>query len=303
MKEIGDLLQKARIMKKLSLEEINDETKIRLDQLKAIEAGDFQKLPGEVYVKGFIMNFARAVGLDEHEVLKKYYKLKNAAETGADDEASADAGPSPAEGKEQTGCVPPEIPFSGQPFKIKKAKSKGSFGKRVSLKQVIVGLLLAALLVTGGFFAYHRLTAEQSTVPETTPKLAEDEEAPIFQEETPAGSDTDSREETTQAGFDWQVENEDRAEQRESASPVLKAQARSTVWIGLYQKDSGEMIFEGTLRPQDTQEWILTEPVQLKVGNARGLHLIFNGQDLGILGAEGEVKRLEFSPGSGVKQI
>jgi hypothetical protein len=63
------------------------------------------------------------------------------------------------------------------------------------------------------------------------------------------------------------------------------------------------MLFEGTLRPQDTREWILTEPVQLKVGNARGLHLIFNGQDLGILGAEGEVKKLEFSPGSGVKQI
>jgi cytoskeletal protein RodZ len=302
MKEIGDLLQKARIKKKLSLEEINDETKIRLDQLKAIEAGDFQKLPGEVYVKGFIMNFARAVGLDEHEVLKKYYELKNATETGTDVEASADTGPSPAEGQQQTRGLPPEIPFSGRHFKMKKAKAKRSFGKRVSLPQVITGLLLVALLVTGGFFAYHRFTAGQTTVPETMPKSAEDEETPLPQGEAPAGSDPDGRE-TTRTGFEWQVDDEDRAEQRESAPPVLKARALSAVWIGLYQKDSGEMLFEGTLRPQDTREWILTEPVQLKVGNARGLHLIFNGQDLGILGAEGEVKKLEFSPGSGVKQI
>ena len=72
MKEIGELLKAAREEKGLSLEEIQMITKIRLKHLKALETGDFDQIPGEVYVKGFMVNFAKTVGLDGEKILEKY---------------------------------------------------------------------------------------------------------------------------------------------------------------------------------------------------------------------------------------
>lgn len=291
MKEIGDLLREARVKRKLSLEEINDTTKIRLDQLEAIEAGDFQKLPGEVYVKGFIMNFARAVGLDEHEVLQKYYELKRVAETEASpaDEELPDDRFSSGEGPLPPRYVPPEISRSGQPFKVEKQKLRNSLRKKAYLKLVIGGLILAVLLACG-LFVHNRFLAERRLPTETVSEADGDETASMLPE---------AQNEDDLAGHDGEPEG--KAEPGESAPPVLLVEARAAVWVGLYEKHSGAMIFEGTLRPYEIQEWKLTGPVQVRIGNARGLRLVFNGEDLGVLGAEGEVKTLEFSPDSVVR--
>lgn len=292
MKEIGDLLREARIKGNLSLEEINETTKIRLDQLEAIEAGDFQKLPGEVYVKGFIMNFARAVGLDGHEVLQKYYELKRAAETGASpaDEESPDDRFSSEERPFPLRYPSPEISLPGHPFKVEKQKARNPWRKRAVLKLVIGGLILAVLLACG-LFVHNRFLAEGRSSTEAVSGAVRDETASMLPEEQTADAP---------AGRDGGPEGG--AEPGESTQPVLLAEARAVVWVGLYEKQSGALIFEGTLRPHETREWKLTGPVQVRIGNARGLRLVFNGEDLGVLGAEGEVKTLEFSPDSVLRQ-
>lgn len=80
LKEIGDILKQARDEKGLSLKEIQEVTKIRLRYLEAIDEGDFEAIPGEVYRKGFIVNYANALGLDGQQVLQKYHNLKAAQE-------------------------------------------------------------------------------------------------------------------------------------------------------------------------------------------------------------------------------
>lgn len=72
MKEIGEILQKAREEKAISLEQISELTKIRLLYLKALEAGEFEKLPGRVYVKGFLKSYAKTVELDPTKILQIY---------------------------------------------------------------------------------------------------------------------------------------------------------------------------------------------------------------------------------------
>ena len=76
MKEIGAILKAAREEKGLSLDEIQMATKIRYKHLEAMEAGEFDQLPGEVYVKGFLGNYAKMVGLEAEEILRKYLALK-----------------------------------------------------------------------------------------------------------------------------------------------------------------------------------------------------------------------------------
>ncbi len=75
MKEIGEKLREARESKGLTLQEISEQTKIRLVYLQAIENGDFDKLPGKVYVKGFIRSYATMVEIDPNEVLQPYREL------------------------------------------------------------------------------------------------------------------------------------------------------------------------------------------------------------------------------------
>jgi len=79
VKELLDLLRQARREKQISLREISEQTKIQVHYLESLEAGDFDKFPGEVYLKGALRNYAETVGLDPKEVLSLYRSLKNEA--------------------------------------------------------------------------------------------------------------------------------------------------------------------------------------------------------------------------------
>lgn len=62
--EIGQQLRQARETSGLSLHDVADRLKLSLRQLEAIEAGDFSRLPGATFVRGFIRNYARFLALD-----------------------------------------------------------------------------------------------------------------------------------------------------------------------------------------------------------------------------------------------
>ncbi|MBU4503892.1 MAG: DUF4115 domain-containing protein, partial [Proteobacteria bacterium] len=68
----GHYLKSIRLEKGISLEEISNKTKIRVDNLLIIEKEDFDRLPAEVYVKGFLRAYAKTVGADEEEAIRRY---------------------------------------------------------------------------------------------------------------------------------------------------------------------------------------------------------------------------------------
>jgi cytoskeletal protein RodZ len=72
--EDGSILGLATIRRNrgISLEQIADSTKISLRSLKAIEGGDFQKLPGGIYNTSYIRQYARAIDFDETTLLAFY---------------------------------------------------------------------------------------------------------------------------------------------------------------------------------------------------------------------------------------
>lgn len=75
VKELVELLKQARREKQISLHDISEQTKIQPHYLEALEAGHFDRFPGEVYLKGALRNYAAAVGLDPQEVLQLYRDL------------------------------------------------------------------------------------------------------------------------------------------------------------------------------------------------------------------------------------
>jgi cytoskeletal protein RodZ len=72
MSDLGALLRKAREERGLSLDDIQELTKIRKRYLEAIETGDYRVLPGTFYVRAFVKNYSEAVGLEPEEVLRLY---------------------------------------------------------------------------------------------------------------------------------------------------------------------------------------------------------------------------------------
>ncbi|TMQ02527.1 MAG: hypothetical protein E6J91_51520, partial [Deltaproteobacteria bacterium] len=65
-------LRAGRSHRGMSLDDVAKVTKIQPRILERLEAGKPDGLPAEVFVRGFVRSFARCVGLDEGEALRRY---------------------------------------------------------------------------------------------------------------------------------------------------------------------------------------------------------------------------------------
>ncbi|GAA0134217.1 helix-turn-helix domain-containing protein [Paenibacillus sp. YSY-4.3] len=72
MSNLGQQLKEARLARGLSLDDVQDLTKIRKRYLEAIEAGDYKVLPGSFYVRAFIKTYAETVGVNADELLNEH---------------------------------------------------------------------------------------------------------------------------------------------------------------------------------------------------------------------------------------
>lgn len=69
---IGKTLRDARTAKKMPLEQIEFETKIPIKILHKIEEDNFKSIEHEVYLKGYIKNFAITVGINPELIIAMY---------------------------------------------------------------------------------------------------------------------------------------------------------------------------------------------------------------------------------------
>lgn len=69
MRTVGEILKKSRLGKKLTLEEIEEQTKIRKAYLMALEKNCFDDLPSAAYIQGFIRNYSQVLGLEPEPLL------------------------------------------------------------------------------------------------------------------------------------------------------------------------------------------------------------------------------------------
>ena len=72
MFEIGNSLREARLRQALDFPEIEQATKIRAKYLRALEDEQFDILPGQTYVKGFLRSYSEYLGLDGQLYVDEY---------------------------------------------------------------------------------------------------------------------------------------------------------------------------------------------------------------------------------------
>ncbi len=76
---LGEVLLAAREAKGVDLYRAERDTKIRVKYLSALERSEFRELPGAVYTKGFLRNYAMYLGLDPDAVLDQWRREGGAA--------------------------------------------------------------------------------------------------------------------------------------------------------------------------------------------------------------------------------
>lgn len=68
----GLFLRKIRLYKNINIDQLSKETRISRSYLMALETDDFGSLPAPVFLRGFVIQVARMLGLDENKVANSY---------------------------------------------------------------------------------------------------------------------------------------------------------------------------------------------------------------------------------------
>lgn len=74
----GSFLQQVRLYKGISIEQISETTKVSRTYLNALEAQDYSRLPATVFLRGFVTQYAKALGLDPIKVSQSYISIMGA---------------------------------------------------------------------------------------------------------------------------------------------------------------------------------------------------------------------------------
>ena len=75
---------------------------------------------------------------------------------------------------------------------------------------------------------------------------------------------------------------------------VLNLSATETTWLSITSE--GKNIFSGVLEPSQTKTLRASDAAKLKVGNAGGLDVRWNGKSIGPIGPRGKVREVLFTP-------
>ena len=111
---MGAELRAERERQGLTIQDVERETSIRAAYLQALEREDYSALPNEVYVKGFIRNYASFLHMDPEKLVQEYRETIH----------GADVGPIPKANPETTSLVNESAPFSsGSDFHERVEKS------------------------------------------------------------------------------------------------------------------------------------------------------------------------------------
>jgi cytoskeletal protein RodZ len=79
---VGKKLHEARARKRLSLDQVEEATRIRRRYLQAIEDEDWDELPGDIYARAFVRTYGTLLGLDGERLAEDLRELRGSARPG-----------------------------------------------------------------------------------------------------------------------------------------------------------------------------------------------------------------------------
>src|SRR5678816_1747422 len=115
MEPLGQKLQRARLAKKITLEEASRVTKIRAARIQEIEAEDFSSFSSLAYAKGFLLIYGKFLDVDVTPYLDAFETSREVSVDGYSYLQDAPSTPPPPIVRRQTPPPPPLPPPTPPP--------------------------------------------------------------------------------------------------------------------------------------------------------------------------------------------
>ncbi|MDK2958560.1 MAG: cytoskeleton protein RodZ [Synergistaceae bacterium] len=296
LQDLGKEVRRKREELGLSLKDVHEGTKIRMQFLEGIERGDFSEFPGTVYVRGFIRNYLQFIGAEEFW---------------------ADYLPVLSEGTEKVREEEPAVVGSCTP------PAKGF--KPASRFWIFAILLLVAV----GSSWYLWYTWDRNGAPSFAVRGENSEENGGTVDETAPGNAVAETASRTAAG---ESSNEADPNSRETLSADLSAvplagmtpppsaaelvganasqtptavpekkkdkelviDANGDCWVRVRQ--GTKTLYERTLKAGESVSFTVKERIEVTYGRAGSVRTRWNGEDLGNPGTTRGVERIFYAP-------
>lgn len=311
MTVIGETLRRERTRRSLDLDQISRQTKISVRLLEAIENEQFEKLPGGVFTKSFVKQYARALGLDEEEIGNELDRqLQPVAEE-----------PVP----QQSHMPEPAIRVP----RVTEWEGVGARGKQNSVLPAL-GMVVLVMLICSGIYAWlqrarHPAPANHETASTLSPGVVpasatpsqpaagapntQPPAAPSAQQAGEAGKPESAgttppvnpNTATPAPGVSPAAATPPQAVPAAPAGPIgnptgsvqVTVKASEPVWVKGWV--DGKVVLVTTLQANESRTFGASDRVRLRLGNAGGLDVELNGKPLGAPGPKGQIRVVEFT--------
>jgi cytoskeleton protein RodZ len=306
MTSIGECLRSERLRRNLQLEQIANELKISARMLAAIEAEDFEKLPGGVFAKSFVRQYAHVLGLDEEEMAAEVDRVLHPGEA-------------VQSVKPETAPIP--LPRMDAWQSVGDSRSRAS-----GWSSVLPALLLVVvvMLICSGIYAFWQRPRHAAVPNQPAPSRASQPSpqpppsgvqaaapaasapaAPVAAELQPSqpvegtpegGSASPQAADTTAAVPKPADTNSAAGTPAAPPGPVhVEITATEQVWVRL--ASDGKYVFSGTLEANQSRTVDANESVSLRLGNAGGVNIALNGKPIGAVGPKGQIRNVQLTSG------
>jgi cytoskeleton protein RodZ len=304
MTQVGETLRRERLKRNLDIEQISHELKISARFLEAIEKDQYDKLPGGVFAKSFVRQYARMLGLDEDDLTGQ---LQGVIAPPPDITLLAEK-PKPAS------VAPIQVP------KVEEWETVGDRGFRWSGSLSAAVMVVVVMLVCSAVYAWLQRPKSTVATPSTTAPVQAAAASPPVQAPPPAPvqaaeqkpAETNSPQ--TAAVVSKPVENKPAESKPAENKPVepkptasapavpnpeatvhVQITADEPVWV--LARADGKYAFSATLSAGDTRMVEGVKDVVIRLGNAGGVTISLNGKPIGTVGPKGQTRTLQLTSG------
>ena len=301
MTSIGDTLRRERLRRGLDLDKVAAETKIGRHQLEAIEANQFDRLPGGVFARSFIRQYARILELDDEEII---------AELKQQFDEPADTAPVP-EPQSSAARLPYMPSLEDLRDRLRSDSSVGAF----------VWVVVAALMCAGVYSLWQKnrqpvsqvaaVTAPPQRAPRVPVSAPHVTEPASLQPKVPAESTELTKSDFKPAEVSANGTIRVPAETTRPPEPLstratagkpeglpvamrVAFKASEPVWVSI--KSDGTRAYIGMIERQESKQFDASRKMTVLIGNAGALQISLNGKHVGPIGPRGEIRLLVLTP-------
>ena len=262
---IGKTLREAREAKGLTLAQVSDTTRISKAYLQAVEEDTYQKIPGEVFVKGVLRGYGNFLGLDGAKLVEQYKIL---AQGMRPEEAAS------FKIREATNV---KITPTFKPNEDTPQSSKNS------LLTGLVVLVVLLLAVCAYYFMIVAKPAGSVTAPATSvAPAAAAQTAPAPQAPAPKTTDPAKPVAATapvnpgQPAVPGTAQPNPAAANPAPGTVAVNVECKGICWLQVF--DGDKKIFEGTLGKGQTNTFTSKDKLRIVYGNIKDVAITVNGQ-------------------------